>query len=1397
VARDPGKWGRAVDIEARSTAPKAVSGNEENVVEKEDTIVPAIAPEIQVFDLYAVGHNSKQAAIPFIHQLNILDPNGKTTQVTANVDDRALINAMSAAKFNDIKHNIGHYRPSSRLLRMANGVIVGAIAVWEGEVEIEGVKTNCSFEVFDSGDSWEFLFGKPLLKSFNAIHNYKNDTIIVESRGTTATLKNQLNIKRTESNGQQSNHEGEQENPAENGGSHKPKEVFTNPQTNEKHMADVVYIENPEDIDIKPVYVATTEADNDNPTLTEIETDALKENNNVFTRLTDPWKKERVEEILKQVKIGTDLTDEQHGQVLSFLAEWADIFALSVSEVKIVEGAVHRLDIPQGTTFSTKVHQKPLTTPQKRYLYESIDAMLDAGIIEQCTPDQVKCVSPTTLAHKTHTGSGLMLEELQHRVNDECISHGYEPSFSLPPRTAPTPDDESDKDEPKWRICQNFSQINKITKVAPMPQGDIRAKQQRLSGHRYVSGFDFAAGFYAIAVDPESRPYTAFYVEGRGYFWYKRMPFGLTGGPSSFGHMTATRMHELIVKEIMELFVDDGGTADDTFEGMMEKLTKIFTLIRKHNLSLSASKCEFFMSEMVFAGASVGPKGVQPDLSKLTAIVNWKTPEDALALAGFLGLTGWFRDLVLGYAKKEQPLRDLLRKVDMPEKYTKTVYRRIMTNHKLKNHWNEEHTRAFLALKTAMTSEPVLKGPKWDGTPFIITTDGCKDAFGAVLTQRFETVLPSGKVVKRRHPIAFASKRTSKSEEKYKPFLLEFAALKFGLDKFTDIVWGFPIEIETDCQALRDHLLNDKLSATHARWRDGILAHQIIDIRHVPGRINVVADGLSRANEGLPHDENDGSQWTVSEDWEATTGLTHDIFLITDPTSPEVSSLRERFKEEPIFLEVVEALFEIDQNKDVKIRKRARHRASEYLIDDNKLWRVAGGHHNRARTRVECITKEEARELAGKEHAEKGHWGRDAIKKSLMDRIWSPSLDASIVTAITQCGQCKNFGGVHLHALLDPITRRHPFELLVGDYLSMPNGKGGYHTVGLYLDTYSQHVWAFKHKSAGTAKTTVDALSRIFQDFTPAETFMTDGGKHFNNNDVRTLCNKWGTNTHVVPAYSPWVNGLVEGTNKILLHILKRLCAPNLGEDEYEAVGTDDIPKNWPDHLEEAIRMINSRLLPALKYSPKELLLGLVVNTPITGVTTASEPTTEENVTTQMAYVAQQRLDGYAEIVAHAIKRKAAFDKRVLARKPGEVSFAKGQLVQIYRSDLDHTFKTERKLLPKWSPPQRVAEQDPNSYTLERLDGTPIPGRFSARRLRGFIPREGTKLAYEQAEVEKKTGQVKEEPPAEDEEQRDATPGVEEENRGDQEDRTVIPGGEDATIVEGGTWSSREDGQVT
>ena len=124
-------------------------------------------------------------------------------------------------------------------------------------------------------------------------------------------------------------------------------------------------------------------------------------------------------------------------------------------------------------------------------------------------------------------------------------------------------------------------------------------------------------------------------------------------------------------------------------------------------------------------------------------------------------------------------------------------------------------------------------------------------------------------------------------------------------------------------------------------------------------------------------------------------------------------------------------------------------------------------------------------------------------------------------------------------------------------------------------------------------KTIVKSLDDIYGEFAPAKAFMSDGGKHFKNNEVHQCCKKWGGRHHVVAAYSPWVNGLVEGIDKILLYVLAWLCALEVGEDGWLV----DLPKTWPDHFDKAIQILNWWILLALKFSLKELFLSLIVNT--------------------------------------------------------------------------------------------------------------------------------------------------------------------------------------------------------
>ena len=107
-------------------------------------------------------------------------------------------------------------------------------------------------------------------------------------------------------------------------------------------------------------------------------------------------------------------------------------------------------------------------------------------------------------------------------------------------------------------------------------------------------------------------------------------------------------------------------------------------------------------------------------------------------------------------------------------------------------------------------------------------------------------------------------------------------------------------------------------------------------------------------------------------------------------------------------------------------------------------------------------------------------------------------------------------------------------------------------------------------------------------------------------------------------AYPPWINGLVEGTNKILLYILARLCTPDIGEDGWKTMEWNNLPRSWPDHFDEAIRTLNWWILPALKFRPKEIILGLVINTKPTPIEKSASLITPAKINAHMAYATQQ-----------------------------------------------------------------------------------------------------------------------------------------------------------------------------
>ena len=83
-----------------------------------------------------------------------------------------------------MKNQLAELALSGKILWMAEGQLVPSIGMWRGKVTVKGVSQGGTFQVFKSNGAWVILFGKPLLKLFNAIHDYMEDTIqILQEKG--------------------------------------------------------------------------------------------------------------------------------------------------------------------------------------------------------------------------------------------------------------------------------------------------------------------------------------------------------------------------------------------------------------------------------------------------------------------------------------------------------------------------------------------------------------------------------------------------------------------------------------------------------------------------------------------------------------------------------------------------------------------------------------------------------------------------------------------------------------------------------------------------------------------------------------------------------------------------------------------------------------------------------------------------------------------------------------------------------------------------------------------------------------------------------------------------------------------------------------------------------------
>ena len=159
------------------------------------------------------------------------------------------------------------------------------------------------------------------------------------------------------------------------------------------------------------------------------------------------------------------------------------------------------------------------------------------------------------------------------------------------------------KKNSKWRVCVDFTDLNKTCSKDPFPLPRIDQLVDATVGHPRMSFLDAFQGYHQIPLAFDDQEKTSF-VTPIGNYHYKVIPFGLKNAGSTYQRMM-TKMFEAQMGKNIEVYIDDMVMESKIMSEHIGDFTNIFKILRGQKICLNAPKCFFGVGSGKFLGYMV------------------------------------------------------------------------------------------------------------------------------------------------------------------------------------------------------------------------------------------------------------------------------------------------------------------------------------------------------------------------------------------------------------------------------------------------------------------------------------------------------------------------------------------------------------------------------------------------------------------------------------------------------------------------------------------------------------------------------------------------------------------------------------------------------------------------